>query len=310
MEPGFFLITLFITSFPKGAAMQVKIHPIWSGSSLSRLLSERIYICSPRLLMWNPFKNTIYYILLSLIVCFLPAQVSAETAAEEDAREIVEQAFDYWRGLSSVAQFSMTIHRPDFQRSMVMKGWTKGRQSSLFFVEKPAKDAGNGTLKKGREMWSYNPKINRVIKLPPSMMSQSWMGSDFSNDDLAKSDSVLDDYLHTVKGREVVAGLTVYTIQSIAKENAPVVWGKQELVIREDGVLLKQSFYDEEMVLVKEMTAEKIQQFDGRPFPRIWTMRPVEKKDRYTRLEYMELRFGDVLDDRLFTLASLKNRRR
>ena len=290
--------------------MQVKIHPIWSGSSLSRLLSERFYIRSPRQLVWNPFKNTIYYILLTLIVCFPPAQVSAETAAEEDAREIVEQAFDYWRGLSSVARFSMTIHRPDFQRSMVMKGWTKGRQSSLFFVEKPAKDAGNGTLKKGREMWSYNPKINRVIKLPPSMMSQSWMGSDFSNDDLAKSDSVLDDYLHTVKGREVVSGLTVYTIQSLAKEIAPVVWGKQELVIREDGVLLKQSFYDEEMVLVKEMTAEKIQQFDGRPFPRIWTMRPVEKKDRYTRLEYMELRFGDVLDDRLFTLASLKNRRR
>ena len=290
--------------------MQVKIHPIWSGSSLSRLLSETFYIHSPRQVVWNPFKNTIYYILLSLIVCFPPAQVSAETAAEEDAREIVEQAFDYWRGLSSVARFSMTIHRPDFQRSMVMKGWTKGRQSSLFFVEKPAKDAGNGTLKKGREMWSYNPKINRVIKLPPSMMSQSWMGSDFSNDDLAKSDSVLDDYLHTVKGREVVSGLTVYTIQSLAKEIAPVVWGKQELVIREDGVLLKQSFYDEEMVLVKEMTAEKIQQFDGRPFPRIWTMRPVEKKDRYTRLEYMELRFGDVLDDRLFTLASLKNRRR
>jgi len=86
--------------------------------------------------------------------------------------------------------------------------------------------------------------------------------------------------------------------------------GKQELVIREDGVLLKQSFFDEEMILVKEMTAEEIEQFDGRPFPRIWTMRPVEKKDRYTRLEYMELSFGDILDDRLFTLASLKNRRR
>lgn len=290
--------------------MHVKLQPIRSGSSLSLLPSEWFYHGGPRQLVWKPFTKTVHYILLVFLVCFLPARVSAVTTAEEDAREIVEQAFDYWRGLSSVARFSMIIHRPDFQRSMVMKGWTKGRRSSLFFVEKPAKDAGNGTLKKGREMWSYNPKINRVIKLPPSMMSQSWMGSDFSNDDLAKSDSVLDDYIHTVKEREVVAGLTVYTIQSMARESAPVVWGKQELVIREDGVLLKQSFYDEDMVLVKEMTAEKIQQFDGRPFPRIWTMRPVEKKDRYTRLEYMELRFGDVLDDRLFTLASLKNRRR
>jgi len=290
--------------------MQMKIHKNWSGRSISHILSKKFDIRSLRQLVWNPFRNTGLFILFGLIVCFPSAQVSAETAAEEDAREIVEQAFDYWRGLSSVARFSMTIHRPDFQRSMVMKGWTKGRQSSLFFVEKPAKDAGNGTLKKGREMWSYNPKINRVIKLPPSMMSQSWMGSDFSNDDLAKSDSVLDDYLHAVKGRELVAGLTVYTIESMAKESAPVVWGKQELVIREDGVLLKQSFFDEEMILVKEMTAEEIEQFDGRPFPRIWTMRPVEKKDRYTRLEYMELSFGDILDDRLFTLASLKNRRR
>ena len=288
----------------------MKTHQNRSGRSLSHLLSEKIDIRSLRQSVWNPLRSTVYYILLGLIVCFPSAQVSAETVAEEDAREIVEQAFDYWRGMSSVARFSMTIHRPDFQRSMVMKGWTKGRQSSLFFVEKPAKDAGNGTLKKGREMWSYNPKINRVIKLPPSMMSQSWMGSDFSNDDLAKSDSVLDDYLHAVKGRELVAGLTVYTIESMAKESAPVVWGKQELVIREDGVLLKQSFFDEEMVLVKEMTAEEIEQFDGRPFPRIWTMRRVEKKDRYTRLEYMELSFGDILDDRLFTLASLKNRRR
>ncbi len=254
-------------------------------------------------------KNVVFYILLGWIFCFLPVQVSAETASEEDARVIVEQAFDHWRGLSSVALFSMTSHRPDFQRSMVMKGWTKGRQKSLFFVEKPAKDAGNGTLKKGREMWSYNPKINRVIKLPPSMMGQSWMGSDFSNDDLAKSDSILDDYHHFVKEREVVAGLTVYTIESIAKESAPVVWGKQELVIREDGVLLKQLFFDEEMILVKELIAEKIERFGGRLFPRIWTMHRVEKKDRYTRLEYLELSFGDILSDRLFTLTSLKNRR-
>ena len=254
-------------------------------------------------------RKIVFYVLLGWIFCLLPANLSAAPPVGKDARQIVEQAFDYWRGLSSVARFSMTIHRPDFERNMVMKGWTKGRQSSLFFVEKPAKDAGNGTLKKGREMWTYNPKINRVIKLPPSMMSQSWMGSDFSNDDLAKSDSVLDDYIHTIEEMKVVDGLTVYTIESIAKESAPVVWGKQELLVREDGVLLSQSFFDEEMILVKEMKAEEIEQFDGRPFPRIWTMRPVEKKDRYTRLEYMALSFGDILDDRLFTLTSLKNRR-
>jgi outer membrane lipoprotein-sorting protein len=260
--------------------------------------------------MLRRIKNGMKYILLGWIICALPILARAETVPVDDARIIVEKAFDYWRGLSSVARFSMTIHRPDFQRTMVMKGWTKGRRDSLFFVEEPAKDAGNGTLKKGREMWSYNPKINRVIKLPPSMMSQSWMGSDFSNDDLAKSDSVLDDYFHSIKEKEFIAGLEVYTIESIAKEYAPVVWGKQELVVREDGILLQQSFFDEEMILVKEMTAEKIEQFGGRLFPRIWTMRRADEEDRYTRLEYFELNFGDELDDRMFTLASLKNRRR
>lgn len=260
--------------------------------------------------MLRLLKSGTKIILAVILICLLPILARTETVPADDARIIVEKAFDYWRGLSSVARFSMTIHRPDFQRSMVMKGWTKGRRDSLFFVEKPAKDAGNGTLKKGREMWSYNPKINRVIKLPPSMMSQSWMGSDFSNDDLAKSDSVLDDYFHRIKEKDIISGLTVYTIESIAKEDAPVVWGKQQLVVREDGILLKQSFFDEEMVLVKEMTAEKIEHFGGRLFPRNWTMRRTDEEDRYTRLEYFELNFGDELDDRLFTLTSLKNRRR
>ena len=248
--------------------------------------------------------------LLSLLIALIFGFHSAAADTENNGRAIVEKAFDYWRGMSSVARFSMTIHRPDFQRTVVMKGWTKGRQKALFFVEKPAKDAGNGSLKKGREMWSYNPKINRVIKLPPSMMSQSWMGSDFSNDDLAKSDSMLDDYFHSVKEKEIVAGLTIYSIEAVAREDAPVVWGKQNLVIREDGILLKQSFYDEDMIMVKEMVAENIEQLGGRLFPRIWTMRRVDEKGRYTRLEYLELSFGDDLEDRLFTLASLKNRRR
>jgi len=259
--------------------------------------------------MLSHMKKALFYALIAGIFNFPLYTAHAETDLDNNGRAIVEKAFDYWRGMSSIARFAMTIHRPDFERTVVMRGWTKGRQNALFFVEKPAKDAGNGSLKKGREMWSYNPKINRVIKLPPSMMSQSWMGSDFSNDDLAKSDSMLDDYTHTVKEKKVIAGLTIYSIEALAREDAPVVWGKQDLVIREDGILLKQSFYDEDMIMVKEMHAEDIQQLGGRLFPRIWTMQRIDEKDRYTRLEYLELSFGDDLEDRLFTLAGLKNRR-
>ena len=249
---------------------------------------------------------------VTCLICFtfIQAIAAAPTRGEEDARAIVEKAFDYWRGVSSASRFSMTIHRPDFERTMVLRGWTKGRQDALFFVDEPAKDAGNGTLKKGRDMWSYNPKINRAIKLPPSMMSQSWMGSDFSNDDLAKSDTIIDDYLHTVIKSEDRAGIRVHTIESVAKEDAPVVWGKQVMVIRDDSILLQQSFYDEDMELVKEMRAEQIEELGGRLFPRVWTMRRIDEEDKYTRMVYLDLSFDEDLDDRIFTLSSLKTRRR
>ena len=186
---------------------------------------------------------------------------SKSQAADGEALVLVQKAFDYWRGLSSYSEFSMTIHRPDFERTMILRGWTKGRSDGLFYVLQPPKDMGNGSLKKGRQMWSYNPKINRAIKLPPSMMSQSWMGSDFSNDDLAKSDSILDDYDHAVVEREVVDGHQVFTVESIAKEDAPVVWGKQILRVRDDFILLSEQFFDEDMELVKEMTAEDLVEF-------------------------------------------------
>ena len=142
-----------------------------------------------------------------------------------DAGSIVEDSFKYIRGKASIATVVMTIHRPEWERKMTIKTWTRGQTDSLFYIDAPAKDHGNGTLKKGREMWMYNPKINRVIKVPPSMMSQSWMGSDFSNNDLAKSDSLLTDYSHSIIGTETHDGLTVYLIKSMPKPEAPVVWG-------------------------------------------------------------------------------------
>ena len=246
----------------------------------------------------------VLFVIILLLFC------SELPAADSEALVLVEKAFDYWRGMSSYSEFSMTIHRPDFERTMTLKGWTRGRGESLFFVQQPPKDAGNGSLKTGKEMWSYNPKINRAIKLPPSMMSQSWMGSDFSNDDLAKSDSILEDYDHAIVNQEVENGHQVFTVESVAKEDAPVVWGKQILRIRDDFILLSEQFFDEDMELVKKMTAENLVDFSGRIFPKIWTMRRSDEDDRYTRLEYVTLEFDIEIEDRMFTLASLKSKKR
>ncbi len=227
-----------------------------------------------------------------------------------DARALVEKAFNHLRGKTSYSKFTMIIHRPDFERSMTLSAWTRGKSDAIFFVEKPPRDAGNGTLKKGKDMWSYNPKINRAIKLPPSMMSQSWMGSDFSNDDLSKTESILDEYTHRVINEGKTDGVRTYDIELVPLEDAPIVWGKQEITLREDGVLLRQAFFDEDMVLIKEMTAHDIKMMGGRLYPSVWIMKRVDEKDRYTKMVYTKLVFDVVVKPRLFTLSNLKNRRR
>lgn len=232
------------------------------------------------------------------------------SAYAQDGQAVVQKAFDHMRGETSVAVVEMTIKRPDFTRTMVMKSWTKGQSDALFFIKSPAKDAGNGTLKKGRNMWTYNPKVNRSIKVPPSMMSQAWMGSDFSNNDLSKTDSLIEDYDHKILSSRVEDGIEIFEIESIPHEYAAVVWGKLGLTIREDGVLLRQAFFDEDGILVKEMTTQEVGMLGGRLFPRVWIMKKAEETERYTQLTYKELEFDKALPSNLFSLSSLKTRRR
>jgi len=243
-----------------------------------------------------------------LALLLMPWRVLA--ADTPDAAALVEDSFKYMRGKASIATVIMTIHRPDWERKMTIKAWTRGKKDSLFFIESPPKDHGNGTLKKSREMWMYNPKINRVIKVPPSMMSQSWMGSDFSNNDLAKSDSFVNDYTHSIVGSEIHQGQKVYVIKSMPKPDAPVIWGMQMLKIRQDLIWLSQEFFDEDLVAVKVMKTLEIQMIGGKLYPRVWRMREVDTEDRYTELTYKSLAFKSDLPDSMFTRTSLRKARR
>ena len=231
----------------------------------------------------------------------------AWAADHEEALALVKRGFDHLRGKASQSLVEMTILRPGWRRTMAIRGWTQGESDSLFRIVSPAKDRGNGTLKRGRQMWIYNPKVNRVIKVPPSMMSQSWMGSDFSNNDLAKSDSILNDYIHQIEATEFRTDVPVYRIRSVPKPDAPVVWGMQRLTIRKDGIWLRQEFYDEDGLLVKTMTGHDIQLMGGRLFPVRWRMVKTETPDAYTELVYRELSFNEGLAASLFTLANLRN---
>ena len=149
---------------------------------------------------------------------------STATSDERDARQIVRDAVDHWRGLSSYTVMTMVIHRPDWERSMTMEAWTKGDERSLVRVIEPKKDRGNGTLIDDDNMWTFSPKVNRVIKVPSSMMGQSWMGSDFSNKDVARADDIIDQYDHKLLSKSEVDGMVIYEVESVPHEDAAVVW--------------------------------------------------------------------------------------
>jgi outer membrane lipoprotein-sorting protein len=242
-----------------------------------------------------------------LLLLLLPAlSAPADRARAEDAQAIVEAGFHYYRGDTSRSTLDMTVHRPDWERVFTIKGWTEGEDRSLIRILAPPKDRGNGTLKDGEEMWMYNPKVNRVIKVPPSMMSQSWMGSDFSNNDLAKSDSLIKDYDHEVVGTGSHDGKKVYVIESRPKPRAPVVWGKQMLRIREDHIFLEETFFDQEMEPVKTMSAGDIRMMGGKLFPATWKMQKADAEGEYTLLEYREISFNVEIPPGTFTLSNLR----
>jgi outer membrane lipoprotein-sorting protein len=224
----------------------------------------------------------------------------------KDGADIVEQGFNYLRDKTSYAVVEMTIHRPEWERRMTINAWTKGQDQSLIKIQSPPKDKGSGTLKKGREMWIFNPKVNRIIKLPPSMMSQSWMGSDFSNNDLAKTDSLIKDYTHKIVGTEVNDGRKVYIIESLPKPRAPVIWGMLKLKIREDLVFLSEVFFDEELKPVKIMTGTQIQLLGGKLFPKIWRMEKADARNEYTLMDYQFVAFNVDLDENRLSVSSLK----
>ena len=238
---------------------------------------------------------------------FLTAATGLAEAA--DATALLKAAFDNWRATSSETSISMTVHRPTWERHLEMTGWTEGSDKALVRFTAPAADAGNATLKVGNRMWVFNPKLNQVIKLPASMLSQSWMGSDFSYNDLSKAEDVLTEYTHKIVGTSSSGGHTVYTIDAIPKPGAPVVWGKQQAKVRDDGIFLAVTYFDQDMKPVRTMTTDKIGSLGGRTYPLVLTMRPAANPDQWTRIETTAGKFDISLPDYIFTRSNLQNPR-
>jgi len=242
-----------------------------------------------------------------ITILFLFSGISSGSG--DPAREIVKQALDHWRGVSSIGEMTMTIHRPDWERKMSMKIWTQGSNKSLVRITGPKKDLGNGTLVLENNMWSYSPKIKRVIRIPSSMMGQGWMGSDFSNKDVSRSDDIVDQYTHSLIETGTSEGMKVYVVESVPLEDAAIVWGKEVLSIREDWIILEHSFYDQDGILVQKLDTLDIGEIGGRTAALRQRMGKVDAPDEWTEMEVSKIEYDVDISDRIFTLANLKNPR-
>jgi len=246
--------------------------------------------------------NSVKTILTVFIFSLISTSVISQTATE-----IITKMDEKLRGESSHAEITMTIVRPSWQRSVSMKTWSKGTEYSMIYITSPARDEGSAYLKRDNEIWNWVPNIGRTVKLPPSMMMQSWLGSDFTNDDLVRESSVIKDYTHRFGADSTVNGYDSYQIVLKPKPDAPVVWGELKIwVTKDEYIQLKTEFYDEDGYLINLMEATDLKDFDGRLLPSKLTMTPIEEPGNQTILEYKFMRFNENIRDSFFSVQNMK----
>lgn len=234
--------------------------------------------------------------------------VSPACTQNPDATSIIRKVDEKMRGtVSSYGEMSMTIVRPSWSREVSMKAWTKGNDLSLILITAPARDKGTVFLKRHQEMWNWRPTIDRTIKMPPSMMMQSWMGSDFTNDDLVRESSIVNDYTHRMLGSARMDEFDCWKIELTPKPEAPVVWGRIVTWIEKKDLLqLRAEFYDEEGELINIMTAADIRQLGGKVLPAELTMTPADKPGHKTVIRYRDLVFDKPMEDRFFSEQNMR----
>lgn len=237
-----------------------------------------------------------------LILIVLPDILFAQNATE-----IIEHVDQKMRGESSYAEMTMTIDRPRYTREVSMRAWSLGSDFSLIKITEPARDEGTAYLKRKNEIWNYVPNIDRTIKMPPSMMSQSWMGSDFTNDDLVRESSIIEDYEHTILREDTLRGRQNWVLELIPKPDAAVVWGKVLLwVDKEEYIQLRVENYDQQNKLASTIELTDIREMGGRTLPAKMTLSPADKPDHKTVLEYRQIEFNISAEESFFSLQNMR----
>lgn len=244
----------------------------------------------------------------SLLIALLLA--APASAAEPDIRDLVDKANKALRGDSSHGRLTMTIETPEWKRTLEIEGWNKERTYAFIKILSPAKERGNTTLRRKTEMWVWLPKVERVIKIPPTMMHSTWQGSDFTYEDIVKADSIVKDYTHKLLKTTKEEGRVIYHIEATPKPDAPVVWGKvlTDVALYEDGsvIPLNELDYSERGELIRTITLSDIKIMSGRRVPARLECVPARKKGQRTILQYKELEFDIPLKESFFSYQRLQ----
>jgi outer membrane lipoprotein-sorting protein len=250
-----------------------------------------------------------YKLILLLILILTPtlwAQESKETLTQTELEEIIRKIDALYRSKSSYSEIEMEIVTPHWQRTLTMKAWTQGMKKTFLRITSPKKEAGMATLRIDNEMWNYLPKANKVMKIPPSMMMGSWMGSDFTNDDLVKEFSLFSDYTYS-KVHPPDEDTSWLYINSVPREDLPVVWGNIVIAVRKsDHIPMWQKYYDEKGNLMRVLTYSEIRKFGDRTIPATMEMVPQNKEGHKTVIRYTTVEFNANVQDEMFSLRELR----
>lgn len=242
---------------------------------------------------------------LLLALALLLAVPTADAADDKTVQHILNATDDVNRGESSIGTMTMRVKTDRYERTVVMKAWTRGTENSLVVIQSPEKEKGVATLKVGDNIWNYLPKVDRTVKVPANMMSGSWMGSHFTNDDLVKENRMSEDFTYSVV-EEPKNGQGKWVIDLVPKPDAAVVWGKVTVEVTADEMPIAIRYYDEAGALVRTMTFSEIKDMGGRKMPTVMRMVPADKPAEYTEIIYNEFQFGVEIPDSTFTLQSLR----
>jgi len=221
---------------------------------------------------------------------------------------IIKHIDDMYRSKSSISRLKLIVTKPRNLRTLAMKAWTKGEEKVLMIIEAPPREKGTATLKIEKNLWNYLPRIRRTIRIPPSMMLTSWMGSDFTNDDLVHEASFQKDYEYSLVGPSTDPN--GWLIELAAKPDVVGLWKKLEVIVSEDGrIPLVARYYDRKGRLARTLYYSDVKNFDGHIIPSKLALIPEDKKGHKTELVYEDIDFDVPVPDRTFSLSNLERKK-